>query len=124
MTKLLDKNGWRYHGIEVPENAVEIMLKGRCVSYFSMRFSDWYDIWLPENIDWQIVCDLNPTEEQAAEVVEAYIYSGRTSYNAYKNYSKHTPESEDDILISPLESLDSLKKSKGLKHCIILKKKI
>jgi hypothetical protein len=48
------------------------------------------------------------TEEDAkAEGVERYIYSGRSSYYAYKDYLNRIPQSEDDIL-NAVESFQSL----------------
>ncbi len=54
------------------------------------------------------------TEEQAKEIVERYIYSGRMSYYAYKDYSGKKPQSEDDIITDPLESFRSLLAAKNL----------
>lgn len=48
------------------------------------------------------------TEETWKGVVEGYVYSGRSSYQAYKNYSGKNPESEDDILNTATESARSM----------------
>lgn len=48
------------------------------------------------------------TEETWKGIVEGYVYSGRSSYQAYKNYSGKNPESEDDILNTATASACSL----------------
>jgi hypothetical protein len=52
----------------------------------------------------------NLTEEDWKKVVEGYIYSGRSSYQAYKDYSARVPQNEEDIITDPKESGLSLLK--------------
>lgn len=54
------------------------------------------------------------TEEQWKGIVEEYIYSGKISFYAYKDYTGKIPECEDDIL-SATESGLSLLAAHGKK---------
>lgn len=66
------------------------------------------------------------TKEKWKQVVEGYIYSGKISFQAYRNYVKPVAESMEDIIADPVESGISLLESKGIEFpssVIILIKK-
>lgn len=54
------------------------------------------------------------TEEKWKGVVEGYVYSGRVSFQAYKDYSGKKPQSMEDIISNPSESGASLLRSHNL----------
>lgn len=115
--------------VEVPEDVEWVAIgdtqNGSCKQglFYAVKGLDpqpWF--MLPISGNWQYL--FLTTNPEWGKVVERYIYSGKSSYYAYKNYLKPIPESEDDILTNKNESGESLLKSKGLtKNYAVIQKK-
>lgn len=101
-------NGVRICTVDCPDGATEIRLTEAGLEY-RMSSGHWEtDLTIPPG-NWMLLGRFDEiTEETWKGIVEGYVYSGRSSYQAYKNYSGKNPESEDDILNTATESARSL----------------
>lgn len=62
--------------------------------------------------------------EQAAQVVERKLHSGKISFYYYKDYSGKVSESLDDFITDPIESLSSLLSSHGMQGETLFLKRV
>lgn len=139
MTHLNTKNGWEYWGVEVPPSAIDPWVINNNslsvgVNWFDTEYSFGDEgLVLSDGCDlppghWEIHCDQNPTEEQAGEVVGWFSCIDEDGNHwgwLYRDYMDATQIIASEYnLDTAIESLNSLKKAKGLGNCIILKKKV